>query len=313
LLEALGLRFRMRTGEPCSGGEDPLRHHGFLGAALSVITVPFVTANRFRQYSVLCVCARINPPFTDEAVVEATKLEESLVRSMSVESHTNPQGEGTSRAKNQGHELSPCADFEREEHELKEIERRILGVSGVKRDLNKLARAGADQKKVVTLLALAVFSRNGEWRHVAKQKSKALKTLAKQFRALTDRAERLAEDPLCGPDFWGALLGMITWEQVQWPTKSDPTSPFGSMMRTLATNAERKAALLGKVIRRGAFYERRLAVVALSCYIQKSTGRNYDNMAARLLTDAYEAMGSRHEFSEDQVKKLRQRHMPPSS
>ncbi len=209
--------------------------------------------------------------------------------------------------------MSRSVEFEHEEHKLKKIERRILKISGVQRDLDKLAKAGADRTQVLRLLGLAVFDHEMDWRLLVRQKRDALKRLAKQLRTVTDDAERLAEDPLSGAHFWLALLGMIKWDEVQWPVKSAPEAPFGSMMRRLAKNSESKARVLARVLRQGTYHQRRIAAVALSYYIRTKTGHDYDDEVARLLTDAHEAIGITKQFSAPQLKKSRQRHMRPSS
>lgn len=232
--------------------------------------------------------------------------------SMSLESHEGSQKEGTRGTRKQSRDLSPTVSFELEERELKNLEGKILKIPLVERRLNRLAKAGADRKQVLQLLALAVFGDPEHWRRVVKQKRDALKSLARRLRRVTEDAELLAQDPLFGAQFWLALLGMMRWEEVQWPAKSDPKAPFGNMMRNLAKHAENKATNLGEVLREGAMHERNGAIVALSHYIRQTTGRYHDDQVARLLTDAHDAVDVTKDFNAPQIKKSRQRHLRPT-
>jgi len=227
---------------------------------------------------------------------------------MSIESHKNRHSEGTSGARNKAREMSFDVDFAAEE--LKDIEEKIAQAYGIERDLRTLTAARADRKQLLRILALEVLDDRMGWRRVLRQRRDALKSLAKRLRSVTKDAELLAEDPLGGAQFWLALLGMMKWEEVQWPDKSDPKGPFGSMMRMLVKHEDDKAKLLGLVLRE--LSQRRAAGVALSQYIRSATGRNYDYEVARLLVDARKAVGLKErKFSAEQLKKQRQRHMRP--
>jgi hypothetical protein len=222
----------------------------------------------------------------------------------------NPQPEATREAAMQDLDKERAA-FEKFERELKEIEKRILKVSGIQPDLNTLAKAGADKKRVLEILALAVFDQNTDWPRVIERKREALRRLAQQLRTVTIEAEQLAEDPLCGGLFWLALCGLIGWDEVKWPTKKSPNSTFGRMMRMLAKHEEDLARQLGEIARKAAFHNRRSAIAALIYYIRESTGRNDDDVVARLLTDAHEAVGLSRQFSADSLAQVRKRHLEP--
>jgi phage FluMu protein gp41 len=70
------------------------------------------------------------------------------------------------------------------------------------------------------------------------------------------------------------------------------------------------AKLFGEIRRKQAQLIRMENVGRLMAYIQHITGRNYDDELARLITNAHEVVGSKKQFSADQLKKLRQRHFP---
>ena len=211
--------------------------------------------------------------------------------------------------------MNTSLEFEREDRKLKEIEEKILRIPGIRPDLDKLVRAGADRRQVIFRLALVVFGREESWRRVMEQKRAALRRLAKQLRTIVDEAERLAEDPLCGGHFWLAFFGLSSPDEVLWPAKRDPKAPAGKMLRALAEQAENKAKLLGKISREGSYFYRRSPAAALCHYVREATGDYHDDEVARLLTDAYEAvgLGPRSRFSAVQLQKLRKRHMRRAS
>jgi hypothetical protein len=70
------------------------------------------------------------------------------------------------------------------------------------------------------------------------------------------------------------------------------------------------AKLFGEIRRKQAQLIRMENIGVLAAYIQHVTGRNYDDELARLITNAHEVVGSKKQFSADQLKKLRQRHIP---
>ncbi len=227
---------------------------------------------------------------------------------MSVESHKNPQGEGTSEARNQRRELSHTMDFEQK---LKEIEKKILSVEGVEYDLKTLAKAGADKKQIARLLALAALGDDESWRLEVKRKQNQLKSVARRLDSVSEAYEELRTDPFCGPHIWLALLGMMKWEDVQGPAEKGSKSLLQSMMQRAAAAARSQASSLGQILRQGAPHSRRSPIVALCYYIRTSTGRHHDDVVVRLLIDAHEAVPAPKAFSADQIKKLRQRYMPP--
>jgi hypothetical protein len=70
------------------------------------------------------------------------------------------------------------------------------------------------------------------------------------------------------------------------------------------------ATEFGRFSRSQAQLNRRREIGVLVRYVRQKTGRNCDEEIARLLTDAHVAVGSKKTFRADQVKKLRQRHVP---
>lgn len=57
--------------------------------------------------------------------------------------------------------------------------------------------------------------------------------------------------------------------------------------------------------------ENRQAIDCLLLEVWQSTGRYYDKQVARLLSNAFEAVDSKKGFTEDQIKKHRQRYVMP--
>jgi hypothetical protein len=258
-------------------------------------------------------CARIGSPWPHRAVVETSSLESPWVCFMSEGSHKKTTKRETVTQEVQAAELSPPPAFEQEERTLRELEKKILAVPSIERDLKKITTTADERAQILRLLALAVFDDKMAWRREVKQQQGMLRSVARRLRVAAADFEEVTRDPRAGPDFWLALLGMMKWDQVSWPPEKGSKSFVGALLRNAAKGTEGQASALGRVLRKGALFSQRVPILALSHCSHRFTGHYHDNEVARLMTDAHAAIGMTEDFSAAQVKKLRQRYRHRSS
>lgn len=81
------------------------------------------------------------------------------------------------------------------------------------RDINPLLKAGADEDRILTLLAFTVDDSN-RFPPELMRKRKSLASLADQLVAVANHATRVVNDPECDGRFWLALEGGLSWDSV---------------------------------------------------------------------------------------------------
>jgi hypothetical protein len=197
---------------------------------------------------------------------------------------------------------------ERFERKNKELQRRMLALPGSQRDLRTLIKAGAHETKVLELLYLAVIER-GSWKKPMRRKKRELESFANQLETLARRAERISLDPSSYGTLWLAVLDG-NFKYVRPASERSPTAIFG-LMRAYAKNCRDRAQAFGSLLRTYPPEENRRAIDCLLLEVWMSTGRYHDKEVARLLTNALEAVGSEKQFTTDQIKKHRQKHVVP--
>ena len=142
-------------------------------------------------------------------------------------------------------------------------------------------------------------------------RNRKVENLADQLEMVARHAERVSLDPLCYCTLWAALLGLGKWEHVQPVAQRAPTFMFAPM-RAYAKNCRDRARAFGKILRDHPPRWRRMMLDCLLLEVWHTTGRYHDAEVARLVTDAFEAAGKKSkQFTEDQIKKHRQRHVMP--
>jgi hypothetical protein len=189
----------------------------------------------------------------------------------------------------------------------KEIQRRMLALPGSRRDLSTLVKAGANETKVLELLALAVTEK-GLWRKSMRRKIRELESIADQLETVARHAQRVSVDPLSNGIFWLAALGMGKWEDVKPSATYSPAWLF-KLMRAYARNCRDKARAFGKLLREYAPRQKRQMIDCLILETWLHTRNYHDKEIAFLLTNAYEAAGRKREVTEEQIKKHRQRYV----
>jgi hypothetical protein len=198
---------------------------------------------------------------------------------------------------------------ERSERKHREMQARILAISGSQRVLSKLKKEGANPEKILSLLADAVADVNF-WRKGARGKKRELEGIANQLEAAANRAQRISLDPTCYGTLWLAMLGIGKWEIVKPPKERAPIWIFDSM-RLYAKNCRERAREFGKLLREHPPRQKRAMTEYLILEVWLGTGKYHDREIACLLTNASEAAGHQRVFTEDQIKKLRQKYVVP--
>jgi len=173
-----------------------------------------------------------------------------------------------------------------------------------RRDLDVLERAGADRECMVTLLALAATEDRRWLLKLMRQRQSALKSLSSRMDLLAKEAKERINDPMSVVQFWafmngGSVLGM------QWPTimADDPGVEFvvagmGAMAKILREQAKR----FGLYLRAWGKTDIGVALL-LARYRMFNPKMSHLKELARLLTDAFEAVGRQKSFSADGLRK----------
>jgi hypothetical protein len=172
------------------------------------------------------------------------------------------------------------------------------------------------------LLVSSVHSRK-VWQKPVLRLKHQLESVADQIETVVNHAERVDNEYRSHAALMVLMLHLFsgqfgkkdpTWEDIWERAKSAKgasTKVLFGFVRLYAKNCRAKAAHLGKLLRELPPRERRRMLDALMFAVWHGTKRHYDREVAYLLTKAFQATGKTAEFSEDQIKKHRQRHVLP--
>jgi hypothetical protein len=199
--------------------------------------------------------------------------------------------------------------WERSEQKHRQLKDRIRAIPGSQGVLSRLTTAGPDREEVLSLLASAVQDVDF-WRRAVRGKKRELESIANQLETVAKHAQRISLDPLCYGSLWLAMLGMGKWEMVKPAHKRAPIWIF-EFMRLYAKNCRERAKAFGNLLREHPPRQRRMMIDCLLLKAWLLTGKYHDKEIALLLTNAFEAVGRKREFTEDQIKKHRQRYVVP--
>jgi hypothetical protein len=197
-------------------------------------------------------------------------------------------------------------EMDRDYREWKERVERIEGnVSRVgRRDLDVLARVGADRKSMVTLLALAAIEDRKWLLKLMRQHQSALKSTSRRMDLLAKEAKERINDPMSAVQFWafmngGNALGM----QFPKTMANDPGAEF------VVAGMRAMAKILGEQAKRFGLYLRVWGKTDIGVALLMARYRMFNpkmshlEELARLLTDAFEAAGKQKCFSADGLRK----------
>jgi hypothetical protein len=205
--------------------------------------------------------------------------------------------------------------FEKWNHDFEDL-RRAIRRRVSPRDIRPLLKAGADEDKLVTLLAFVVCGASGlSPEFMARRKS--LAKLAEQLMRLTQHAAQILNDPLCDGRAWLALEAGLSWDLV--PKAGVIESSTLEQMRALARLVKDRGDAFGRDSRSLKKTVRTKAMRDLIVYVHISTNEHFDAEIAYLLEAAHRAVAPKmHKrlsktpkqetyFTADQIKKFRQR------
>ena len=198
---------------------------------------------------------------------------------------------------------------ERWERKDKEFQGRFLGIPTTERTIRRLVKEGADRARLLRLLSRAVEDSDW-WLKGMRRKRRQLESIARQLETVANHAERISLDPLTYGTLWMAILGSGRWDFVKDPKERSPTFVF-MFMRLYAKHCRTIAREFGNTLRKLPPVQNRQMIDCLILEIWIQTGQYHDREIAWLLTTAFEAVGKDKQFTEDQIKKHRQRHIVP--
>jgi hypothetical protein len=148
------------------------------------------------------------------------------------------------------------------------------------------------------------------WRKSVRAKKRELESIANQLETVAKHAQRISLDPFCYGTLWLAMLGIAKWEMVK-PSKELAPIWIFELMRLYAKNCRERAKAFGNLLREHPPRQKRAMIDCLLLEVWRLTGKYHDKEIAFLLTNAYEAAGHKRVFTEDQVKKQRQKYVVP--
>ena len=197
-------------------------------------------------------------------------------------------------------------EFEREFEKLK---REISKVYSIQIDLQTLKKAHAAPELILELLTHIVWEPSKPWRKEMKRSQSTILSAANTLHLAIGAVTGVSKDLSCYPGYWMAVLNKYASveelkRQVFVPSK------MIRQMKAYEEYARQIARLFGRIVRKQAQLGRMEDLGRLVAYVRHTTGRNFDNELARLLTDAHEVAGIKKQFSAQQIKKFRQRHIP---
>lgn len=213
--------------------------------------------------------------------------------------------------------FDPERDHQRFGRDIEALKQRICKKEGALRDLRFLKKKAKSkhsgptmdiENTILDLLARIVQDPDCSWRDEMRTKIAEMKSLADDLEAVANRVERIAGDVTFRSQFWLFLFGMAKYQA------NDPaayrTGVLIHEMRHYAQYNRQKASKFSSAfLRHRVSVEKNEGPAILSATIWKLTGEYHDAVVARLLTDAYETVGARKQFSADQIKKIRQRYL----
>lgn len=197
-------------------------------------------------------------------------------------------------------EMDP--NYKKWKENVEQIEKTVCRTG--RRDLDILARAGADRRSMVTLLALAATEDRKWLLRLMRQRQSALQSMSKRMDRLAREAKERIDDPMSVVQFWafmngGNALGMSFPKTMA----DDPGAEFiVSGMRTMAKILREQATKFGQYLRAWGKTDIGVALLLVR-YRMFNPQLNHLEELARLLTDAFDAAGKKKCFSADGLRK----------
>jgi len=194
------------------------------------------------------------------------------------------------------------ADYKQWKENVGRIEENVRRVG--RRDLDVLARAGADRKSMETLLALAAIEDRKRLLKLMRQRQSALKSMSRRMDLLAKETKDQINDPTSVVQFWAFMNG---WNALGMPfPKTMADDPGAELivagMRAMAKILWEQAKRFGLYLRAWGKTDIGVALL-LARYRMFNPKMSHLEELARLLTDAFEAVGKQKCFSADGLRK----------
>lgn len=205
-------------------------------------------------------------------------------------------------------------EYEQFNRNFDALKKAIARVPGIERDLFAIAKGDSEcRDTILERLAHTVRDLPEGWRQSLKREQDEYRNAANKLRLAVKSVERTLRYPDGLGELWLLILNpgvTVTIDKAQGARVRSQVLRMVRLMRAYEDYALAMAKQFGRFSRSQVQLNRRRDIVVLMKYVRLKTGRNCDEEIARLLTDAHVAVGSKKKFSADQVKKLRQRHVP---
>ncbi len=201
--------------------------------------------------------------------------------------------------------LRNTRDFEEWNRRFEDLKHSIdLRISP--RDIQPLLKAGAEKDQLLTWLAFVVLDSAGLSPKLM-ESQRYLAKVAADMEDVVSRATRIVNDPRSDGRFWLALEGELPWDQV--PKSGVIEARVLEHMRAFARLIRDRSELLGRDSRLLRKIVRNRSLQSLIAYVLIRTKHTFDAEIAYLLEASHRAVRVERNFSTDQIKKFRQRHV----
>ncbi len=189
---------------------------------------------------------------------------------------------------------------------------RVIKAPNVEGEISKLVRKGADKDKLLSLLVISCPYRDtGPIRKDVKQRIKNLRTLAKKLENAADKLESTFASDSGFAETWQYLLFPLTFQHAPDYTKArSAIRQQSDSIRRLARMLKGEATILVRLAKHYPKLNEKLLLGSVIRYVRESTGHFHERILAPILTAAHNELGADLDYSEETLKKFRQRELP---
>lgn len=190
-------------------------------------------------------------------------------------------------------------------------QRKIRQAPNVQNELGTLAERGANEAKVLGLLALVVLEDAEFTVEFLKSRQKQLTSLADKFERISEEVTAAFSNPFNSSAFVG--FGYLREIVNEFPSKEDlerNSTAARNRIAPILKLLRAEAKEFGRMARIYSPLKRDHALGRLLRHVKESTGQFHDDNMANLLQAAHDALGVDATFSAEQLRKMRMRNFP---
>jgi hypothetical protein len=203
-------------------------------------------------------------------------------------------------------------DFEEWNREFAEKQRRVYDAPNVASGLARLAALGADSDKVLALLVICSPEPATEFHEHFRKKIKSLCSLAKAYESLAYNLETTFSSDFAFAEVWKALLFPIMFRDGGLPNVDSARNVVKremSHLRSFARALRGEASAFRRLLKFHPRLNHTLYLSSLLRYVYESTGKYRESLLADMLEAAHNELGLDETYSEEKLRKFRQRHL----